>query len=560
MILKSSIIADAIVCVKFNRRVCSKFKTAPLILAIFTAIFSQLMEKNYRQQLGWLLLAAALIKIVASCFIELGNDEVYYYTYALQPDYNHFDHPPIVGWLIRLTTFNLLWVNDTSLRLGAIICCAISSYYIFLIGKTISSEQLGWYAALTYNISIYSGFIAGMFILPDSPQMPFWTASLYLMSQIIVRKQEKNTLLWLRLGVLIGLACLCKVHGLYLWAGFGLFILFNRPKWLLNARLYASGLLSISFFAPIFFWNIQNQFITYKFQSERVNRFTTDWDNLLQELVGEIAYQHPLLFVLLWVSIIYLIKKQVGAKPPLQAWLYCMSLPMIVFFWGVALFSTSLPHWSGPGYIPLYFFVAFYWVNRKASLYPFFYKLAMGITIAVLAAGIVFAHWIPLKAGSTDSNNLGETNPILDISGWANMGKEFQKQYREDISHGQMQPNAPLLVTNWFPAAHELFYVCRVTGQPIIGVGSLVDLHKFAWLNKQMPPLKLGDDAYCIVPSNKPLDVTTTFGKYFQSIMPPRIIPQKVGGQMVRYFLVYQLHHCRLLPTDPLILPTSVGK
>jgi len=52
-----------------------------------------------------------MLHLLIACFTELGNDEVYYYTYALQPDWNHFDHPPMVGLLIRLTTINFYWLN-----------------------------------------------------------------------------------------------------------------------------------------------------------------------------------------------------------------------------------------------------------------------------------------------------------------------------------------------------------------------------------------------------------------------------------------------------------------
>ena len=92
------------------------------------------MEINYKKRLLWFLLITAILKVIVAAFVELGNDEVYYWTYALQPDFNHFDHPPMVGLLIRLTSLNLWWASGVSLRLGAIIGCAISSYFIFLTG------------------------------------------------------------------------------------------------------------------------------------------------------------------------------------------------------------------------------------------------------------------------------------------------------------------------------------------------------------------------------------------------------------------------------------------
>ena len=48
-----------------------------------------------------------IIKSIPASMIELGNDEVYYWTYALFPDWSHFDHPPMVGITIQLFTLNL---------------------------------------------------------------------------------------------------------------------------------------------------------------------------------------------------------------------------------------------------------------------------------------------------------------------------------------------------------------------------------------------------------------------------------------------------------------------
>ena len=125
----------------------------------------------YQKKLGWLIVITLVVKIFLSFFIELGNDEVYYYTYAIQPDWNHFDHPPMVGWMIRLSTLNLSWLSDLSLRLGSIICSFLASILIFETGAIIKNERAGFIAALLYNLSIYTSIIAGLFVLPDSPQL-----------------------------------------------------------------------------------------------------------------------------------------------------------------------------------------------------------------------------------------------------------------------------------------------------------------------------------------------------------------------------------------------------
>ena len=84
------------------------------------------------------------------------------------------------------------------------------------------------------------------------------------------------------------------------------------------------------------------------------------------------------------------------------------------------------------------------------------------------------------------------------------MGKQFSIIVKEDIAEGQIQANPVLLTNKWFPGWHLEFYVSRVSGVPLIGVGALQDLHQFAWLNQQRTSLQIGMDAYAIVPSNLP--------------------------------------------------------
>ena len=122
---------------------------------------------QYQKKLWTLVAITLVVKILLSFLLELGNDEVYYYTYALQPDWNHFDHPPMVGWMIRLTSLNLHWVTALSMRIGAILSAAIATIVIYETGTLLKNERAGYFAALLYSLSIYTSIIAGLFVLPD---------------------------------------------------------------------------------------------------------------------------------------------------------------------------------------------------------------------------------------------------------------------------------------------------------------------------------------------------------------------------------------------------------
>lgn len=509
------------------------------------------MYQQYTKKVLWLIVISVIVKLIAASWLELGNDEVYYWTYAIQPDWNHFDHPPMVGWLIRLTTLNLWWVSEVSLRLGGIACAAFATWIIFRLGKLLSSEKLGWYAALVYTCSVYTGFIAGLFILPDSPQMLFWTGSLYIMALLFMRGGEQKLGIWLLLGLMIGLAALCKIHALYLWVGFGLFLLLTSSKWLLNWRLYAGALVTLLCIAPVIYWNVQNKFITYRYHSERVTHTSLQWDMLGREIGGEFLYQNPVIFILILVALVALITRRTrfpfsGNK--IRIWLLCMSLPMIFLFWAIALFNPTLPHWSGPAYIPLFLVAALFLERNSKQPYPAFIVVSMTLLIVVLATGIGLIRYAPVNFGSHEKQNYGEYCPTLDMSGWKDFSKHFDQLLKADIAEGKMKPNAPIVVDKWFPGGHLEFYTARTTGMNLVGIGRLEDLHKFAWLNRERKPLQLGDDAYCIVPSNLPMNPAVKYSTYFAAIEAPVVINQVRGGRVVRYFYVYRMKGCKLVP------------
>ena len=186
------------------------------------------LTSTYQKKLFWLVGITVLLKMVLSYFVELGNDEVYYYTYAVQSDWNHFDHPPMVGWMIKLTTLNLYWVSELSMRIGAIIASALATVVIFETGILLKNAKAGFIAALLYSFSIYTSIIAGLFVLPDSPQLLFFTLSIYCMVKWVSKPFTFKFDDWILLGLFIGLATLSKVHGLFLWAGLGAFILFHQ--------------------------------------------------------------------------------------------------------------------------------------------------------------------------------------------------------------------------------------------------------------------------------------------------------------------------------------------
>ena len=504
-------------------------------------------KRSFRCSLLQIIVLTSAVRCWMALALNLGNDEVYYFTYAVQPDWNHFDHPPLVGLFIRLFTLNLHWVNDLSMRLPAIAGAAVNTWLIARCGKKIRNKNTGLIAAILYNTSIYTSIISGLFILPDSVQVVFWLAALYTMLLMIdtdsVVNRNRNLLL---LGCWIGLAIMSKVHGVFLWIGFIGFVVSCRPSWLKNPFLYFSAMITALIISPILLWNSQNNFINWRFHSERV--VLTDGINLMSFVsttFGQIVYNNPVIVILSASALIAIRRhKAFLSLPKLRLLLWC-SLPIIATTTIVSLFRLTLPHWSGPGFMGLILLSASYLSYKTESAGPglsgkLLYA-SVGLMLFVVVSGVTVIYYYPGPLTSKTEPEIGSGDATLDLFGWEELLPQFRKMRRNDISKGIMSRNAPLLVHKWFPGSHIYYYVAYPLHMNVIGLGTLNDLHKFVWLNKMNSGMRVGSDAYYISPSNNYSDPAEIYAKHFKSIEQAAKIPCYRNGKLARYWYVFRL-------------------
>ncbi|HEY8937316.1 MAG TPA: glycosyltransferase family 39 protein, partial [Cyclobacteriaceae bacterium] len=360
-------------------------------------------KSTVRRQVFIVIAISTLVRLALASILELGNDEVYYWTYALYPDASHFDHPPMVGFLIQVSTLNLLLTNDLFLRLGPIVLAAFNTWIIFLIGTKIKDERAGLFASLLFTSSIYCSLIAGFAIIPDAPQVFFWLLSLYLMldflpAPIITRDHRLQFILF---SICAGFAMLSKYHSAFLWVGaIGYILLYNR-KWLSEYSLYVSLVLSFIIITPIIYWNIKHDFISFTFHGNRVTTaFQLRPDYFLRELGGQIAYNNPVNYVLIIIALIALLQKKIAINNSIRI-LLLTSLPLYTTFTGFSLFRSTLPHWTGPSFISLIIIAAIYWSTRLHSnetfSIPKLILLPSCFLATLLCAAVYVINYSPLQ-------------------------------------------------------------------------------------------------------------------------------------------------------------------
>lgn len=500
---------------------------------------------NHRRNTLLLILAATFIRIIVAVTTELGNDEVYYRLYADPLQWNYFDHPPMVGWLIRLTTLNLWIDNGLTIRLGAIICSAWATWLMYKCGKRLSGAYTGFLAALLYTATIYGSIIAGTFILPDSPQMVCWVAALLLLIKITESKTitTKSTRDILFFGVVTGIGMLCKIHTVFLWVGFGLYVVFYNRSWLSHWVLYAAAGITILFFLPVIFWNIHNNFITFFFHGNRVNvaKGGMNFSGLLTFIGGQIFYCNPIIFF----TILYALRhRHFSIKQAQKKILLLVALPLLFLATAVSLFKDLLPHWTGPAFASLLLLTAAYFSSKKIpslkkSLVPLSISIANGLLLLVVVTGIIIINFLPGTLGKQDAAAKGEDDFTLDMYGWKKFATSFDSIYYSTHLKKEVSNHTIIVANKWFPAAHIDFYVAHPLNIQTVAIGPIEDIHQYHWLNQQRGQLHDSTDLYMIIPSNYLSVINKT--SIVKNSLPLRIdtILQHRGGKEARKFYVY---------------------
>ena len=515
----------------------------------------RIKEQNINKFLIVLLVVSAIVRGVLAAWLEFGNDEVYYWTYALYPDWSHFDHPPMVGWVIQLFSLNLLFDSEFFIRLASVVIMTANTYIIYRIGKDLKDATTGLYAALLYTASIYAFVITGIFIMPDTPLMLFWllavwTAIKYFLVKVpepvegptdseMVLRQAQQPWLLIFFGLFTGLAMLSKYSGVFLWVGMGLYILVFNRKLLKNPYLYLSLLISAFCCIPILYWNIKYNFASLSFHGERVGGGALNFSTFGTELAGEFFYNNPVNFVLAIIAVVAAFKKRLNLEKSAQRLILCIALPMIALFWVFSLTRPTLPHWNAPAYVSLILLSAAYLKDKHETL-PQSIIAALSVLLITLVVGVaeIKTGFIPLDK-HTEPEQIGRDDFTVDMYGWRQLGEKFADFRAQKIAEGVMNEEDGIVANQWFPLANLDYYVARPLGLRVMGLGWPAFLHKYLWINDERGGFHLGENYWFLSDSRYPKDPKTTYQWYFKEIELVGVIEIDRCGKPAKNFFVY---------------------
>jgi 4-amino-4-deoxy-L-arabinose transferase-like glycosyltransferase len=525
-----------------------------------------LAEKT-NQLVLFLLVGGLLFRSFLAFSVYPTFDEAYYYLYSLHLDWSYFDHP----FLVALTTGFGPWltgiVSQFTIRLGALICYTGSLLLLYLTSKRLFSESAAKLSLAIATICPIFQVTFGILSLPDSPLMFFWSASLYCAANEFFRQPENqescSSSLYVPsyrlaiLGILVGLACDSKYHGFVLGVGLiGFCLTSPRHRCVVRSPWAWLGLsLFIITISPIVFWNIQHDWVSFRFQSERaVPKSGYNLLSVISVFFLEIAYLFPSIgFPLWWVSLRQAVTRitqlfynksliyTIDLEVLLILW---VSLPIIFGFTFIGGYRQILPAWTMPGFWGTTLLLgqqAVIW-QEKSRRSVQRWLLGSGIAVSSMLLIVLLQITTGIMQKPSQYALLGGFLPpkddpsteLIDIG-------QLRRGFAESPILSAALHNSSFIFTNRYYLGGPIAMSLKpLADTPITCFDIGKDLRGFAFWSK--PEQWLGKDALYITtaPFNLRKDLMASYRSYFSSLSEIETIPIRRGGVVINVVYVYQ--------------------
>lgn len=380
---------------------------------------------QFKNLLLYLTIAIFLvIRLAIAAAVGLAPDEAYYWYWSQHPDLSYFDHPPMVAYVMAVSTY-LGGNNEFFVRLGGLVLSLGAMIIIFLTARKLFPKNCPPAAEILFLLNISLLFAAaGIIQTPDTPLMFFWSAALYAAAAIITGGNHRW---WYLLGVFFGLGLLSK-YTMILFSGCLVLFLLVSPAhrfWFARKEPYLALMLAFIVFSPVLIWNWRQDWISFGYQltqgfsPQGINRLL----KLLEFLGGQAAVFSPLLFAAFcWYSL-RAIRSLRGDDFTPYLFLITFSWPVVLFFAASTLMGKiAEANWPGPAYIAgmILLWSCYHQYGQRTKRHRAYISAALGL--ALITSLLVQVHllypFLPIAP---------KIDPTHQFHGWAGLGKEIDR-------------------------------------------------------------------------------------------------------------------------------------
>lgn len=479
-------------------------------------------NNSYYRPLLFLIFLTTAFRLIYINFIELAPDEAYYWDLSRRLQLSYYDHPPMVMYLIDLST-KVFGNTEFAVRLPSVIISGIVTVLVYLLGKELFDERIGFYSALLINITlIYS--IGGILATIDTPFAMFWLLALYSGAMALKTGDGKW---WYLKDVALGLGMLSKYVMVLFVPAFLMFILLSKEHrhWLRRKEPYIGSIIAILIFSPVIIWNAQNDWLSFKFQLAHGLKVKkkAGLSFLMKYIGSQAAVLSPLLFIACIWAIIKGFIIWVRDRDWRYLFLTCTSSFVLLFFGYSSIRAKVEGNWPMPAYFAA--IIAFVSLYFKSG-----YPRKRIVAAAIAGTALLFstiAHIQPVTPVLSIKNDLTD-----QLYGWEQVAKEAGDTLETFRRDGAIKPF--ILAGSHTLAAELAFYT---PSHPMV-----YELSGRGRLNQYnlWPPPETASDAVMIAESGIEKDRYVI--SLFDEIKLVRKVELKRGEKIIG---TYSLYACR---------------
>ncbi len=447
--------------------------------------------------------------------------DAYYYFYGEHLAPSYFDHPGMIGYLLRLFT-SVFGKTVWAIKLTDFVVTSLTLVSFYKLASHFLSKRYLNYAIILISTTLFVSILS-FNSTPDVPLLLFWTLSINCLYKAIFQQKKEY---WILGGIAMGLAFDSKYTALLLPIGLIAFLFFSNRyrKLLLSPWLWISLIIAALVTFPVWWWNYQNNFVSFTFQSTNRTSSISKLEINPKYFLGAIGHQLILLLPILFAVFVtftykYIKKALLKFKLPSNQTLFLLAffVPTFVGFFLITPIYWVKMNWLMPSYITGIIIAAMFFNKKLLKT-----QLIISIVFHILIAVEILFYIVPIKSDDT-------------WVGWEKLAQEtkkIQKQY----------PNTFVFSNDNYKTSAALnFYLDeKIYAQNIIGLPAL----QFDYIGDDLTSLN-GKNALFIDSDkrfknkNKKGEIPTELTTYFKEVKELEPIIIKRGNQEVRKFWVF---------------------
>jgi 4-amino-4-deoxy-L-arabinose transferase-like glycosyltransferase len=355
-------------------------------------------------------LTVARLVLIAVHPAGLYPDEAQYWFWAQTPALGYYSKPPLIAWVIALTT-GLLGDSEFAIRLSAPLLHAATAGFVFAIAARLYDRRTGFWAALAYA-TLPGVSLSAFLISTDAVLLPCWAAALYA----FIRAREPGSRgWWVVVGIAAGLGFLAKYAMAYwLLSALGYLLLVRGERRHLPGFLAAIGL-ALLIWLPNLWWNWSHGFVS--FLHVRANAAIAGPASHPNALFEFFASQFGVFGPLFFAGLIAIVARTRALAEPRTRLLAAFALPTLAIMLLVSVLSRAEPNWAAPAYIAAVVLVVAWGLQR--NWHP---TLIFAVALNLAAAAVVLCGQEALAAAGIALPV--KYDPLHRLRGWRELGRQ----------------------------------------------------------------------------------------------------------------------------------------